>query len=641
MKFTKCEIGPLIGLTVFGSLAIQAAGAQENKELPNILWITSEDNSAYFTGCYGNSFATTPNIDRLAAQGFMYTHAYCPSAVSSPARNCIITGVYAASNGNENMRSNYRLSENIRTYPEYLREAGYYCTNNVKTDYNTPSINPALIWDESSARAHYKNRPAGKPFFAVFNIMTSHESSIHNPIPADKLRHDPSKVSLPPYHPDTPEIRHDWAQYYDKIEDMDAQVGQLLKELEESGLAENTIVMYYGDNGGVLARSKRFMYETGTRIPFIVRIPGKYKDLYPAAKPGDKVDRLIDFADLTPTLLSITGVLIPDYMQGEAFLGGQKTEDPQYVYMSRQRMDERYDLVRAARDNRYRYIRNYMPFRISMQHVDYLFNAASARSWEEAFREGRTNEVQGRYFLPKPVEELYDTENDPWEINNLADDPVYRKVLLRMRKAESAWMNEVRDAGLIPETEYDQFVGEGSMYEYMRSPDCPFSDLMKASEMALSGGAGTLKKLVRYLNSDHSALRYWGATGLLILKENARPALSELKKALLDNSGAVATFAAEALYNLGEKDAATAAYINILQDTITYDMTDRNFALNSIDAIDARSPETEAAIIKLYKEQSSMVRGFEARYSAYDVLMSEYLMKKWGISNSTEVTGNK
>ncbi|MFH0843371.1 MAG: sulfatase [Bacteroidota bacterium] len=633
MKIIKSEIYPLIGLTVIGSLSFQAALAQNDKELPNILWITSEDNSAYFTGCYGNSFATTPNIDRLAAQGFMYTHAYCPSAVSSPARNCIITGVYAASNGNENMRSNYRLSKNIRTYPEYLREAGYYCTNNVKTDYNTPSINPALIWDESSARAHYKNRPAGKPFFAVFNIMTSHESSIHNPVPAEKLRHNPSKVTLPPYHPDNPEMRHDWAQYYDKIEDMDAQVGQLLKELEESGLAENTIVMYFGDNGGVLARSKRFMYETGTRIPFIVRIPERYKNFYPAEKPGDKVDRLIDFADLAPTLLSISGVQIPGYMQGEAFLGSKKTEDPEYVYMSRQRMDERYDLVRAIRDRRYRYIRNYMPFRIPMQHVDYLFNAASARSWEEAFREGKTDEVQSRYFLPKPVEELYDTENDPWEINNLADDPAYRKMLLRMRKAETAWMNEVRDAGLIPETDYDQFMGDGSMYDHMRSPDCPFSDLMKASETALSANAGNLKKFVRYLNSDNSAVRYWGATGLLILKEDALPAINELIKASNDRSGAVATLAAEALFGLGEKDAAAAAYINILQDTITYDMTDRNFALNSIDAIDARAPVTEAAIIKLYKEQSSRVKGFEARYSTYDVLMSEYLMNKWGLKD--------
>ena len=617
-----------ISLTVISSFAYQAATAQNSEERPNILWIVSEDNSAYFTGCYGNSFATTPNIDRLAGEGFLYTHAYCTNAVSSPSRNTIITGVYAASNGNENMRSEYPMSKSVHTYPEYLRAAGYYCTNNSKTDYNTPDINPAAIWDESSPKAHYKNRPAGKPFFAVFNLMTSHESSIHNPIPAEKLRHDPEKIVLPPYHPDTPEMRHDWAQYYDKIEDMDAQVGQLLKELEGSGLANNTIVMYYGDNGGVLARSKRFVYETGTRIPFIIRVPEKYKNLYPAEKPGDKVNRLIDFADLAPTLLSIAGVKIPDYIQGRAFLGAQKTEDPEYVYMSRQRMDERYDLVRAVRDKQFRYIRNYMPFRITMQHVDYLFNAISAQSWEKAYKEGKTNEIQSRFFHEKPVEELYDSENDPWEVNNLAGDPKYRSVLDRMRKAETEWMNEVRDAGLIPETDYSYFLGEGSLYDYMHSAECPFNDLMKASSLAVLGNREDIKRFTGYLKNQNSAIRYWGATGLLILKNDARPAINELKEASKDKSGAVATLAAEALYGLGEKSTSANAYINILQDTLNYDMTDRNFALNSIDAINMTSEEVIAAVKTLYNEQGRKATGF-ARYNYYDVLMSEYLLKKW------------
>jgi N-sulfoglucosamine sulfohydrolase len=635
MKLTKSENYAAIGLTLVSSFATQVSKAQIPDSLPNILWIVSEDNSAYFTGCYGNSFATTPNIDRLAREGFLYTHAYCPNAVSSPARNTIITGAYAASNGNENMRSNYPLSKYIHTYPEYLRKEGYYCTNNFKTDYNTSGINPAEIWDESSPKAHYRNRPEGKPFFAVFNLMTSHESSIQVSIPAGKLRHDPSKVILPPYHPDTPEMRHDWAQYYDKIEDMDAQVGALLRELEESGLVENTIVMYYGDNGGVLARSKRFMYETGTQIPFIVRIPEKYTYLFPANKPGDKVDRLINFVDLAPTLLSIAGIPIPDYMQGQAFLGTQKTKDPDYVYMSRQRMDERYDLVRAVRDKKYRYIRNYMPFRITMQHVDYMFNAPSAKSWENAFNEGKTNTVQSKFFQPKPLEELYDMENDPWEINNLADDRRYKAVLLRMRKAEKVWMNDIRDVGLIPETEYDTFIGEKSMYDYMHSAACPFKELIKASELATLGGVKYLNTFIGYLKNNNAAIRYWGATGLLILKNNARPAINALKEASYDKSGAVATLAAEALFGLEEKDAAISAYINILQDTITYKMAERNFALNSIDAVDAKSPEMIAAVNKLFNEQSVKIKGFESRYSLYDVLMAEYLMKKWGIKNPT------
>ncbi len=603
---------------------------EEKAELPNILWIVSEDNSAYFTGCYGNSFATTPNIDRLAAQGFLYTHAYSPNAVSSPSRNTIITGAYSASNGNEQMRSNYPKSEEVRTYPEYLRKAGYYCTNNSKTDYNTSGIDPALIWDESSNKAHYKNRPEGKPFFAVFNLMTSHESSIHKPVPAQQLRHDPSKVVLPPYHPDTPEMRHDWAQYYDKIEDMDREVGVLLKELEESGLADNTIVMYYGDNGGGLARSKRFMYETGTHVPLVVRIPEKYKFMFPAKKPGERVDRLVNFVDLAPTLLSIAGIAAPEYMQGQAFLGRYRTGDPRYVFMSRQRMDERYDMVRAVRDKKYRYIHNYMPFRITLQHLDYLFTAPSALSWEKAFMEGKTDELRSRYFRTKPIEELYDTENDPWEIKNLAGDPAYRKVLMRMRKAENEWRKEVRDVGLIPETEYEDFMGEKSMYDYMRSPGCPLDELLEVSGLATSGNPKDLDSFAGFLKHANSAIRYWGVTGLLILKEGARAAIPELKTASTDRSGSVATLAAEALYGLGEKEAAIKAYTTVLKDTVTYGMKDRNFALNSIDAVDAKDPGIVEAVRSLYYKKSSDSQGFAARYSNYDITMSEYLLKKWG-----------
>jgi N-sulfoglucosamine sulfohydrolase len=268
----------LSGFFAFGLIS----GCQEPRpaELPNILWITSEDNSP-FAGCYGDTFATTPNMDKLAADGFLYTHAFANAPVCAPARNTILTGVYASSGGHSHMRSQYPKSDLVQPYPVYLREAGYYCTNNVKEDYNLPGHQTKGIWDESSRTAHYKNRQPGQPFFAVFNSTLSHESSIHRRTPLDQLRHDPAKVTLPPYHPDTPDMRHDWAQYYDKIEDMDAWIGTILKELDESGEAENTIVFYYGDHGGVLARSKRFLYNTGTKVPFIVRIPEKYKYLLP------------------------------------------------------------------------------------------------------------------------------------------------------------------------------------------------------------------------------------------------------------------------------------------------------------------------------------------------------------------------
>lgn len=630
MKIKPIVNNSLVGLAALSALPIMSCDNKIPDELPNILWITSEDNSAYFTGCYGNDFATTPNIDRLAEDGFIYTHAYAPCPVCSPARNTIITGVYAASNGNEQMRSNYPKSESVHTYPEYLRQIGYYCTNNSKTDYNAATIFPNEIWDESSNTAHYINRPEGKPFFAVFNLMTSHESQIHRQIPTEELRHDPSQVTLPPYHPDTHEIRHDWAQYYDIVEDMDTEVGALLRELDSLGLADNTIIFYYGDHGGVLARSKRFIYETGTRVPFVIRIPEKYKYLYPAKKPGQKVDRMVNFVDLAPTLLSIAGIAIPEYMQGSAFLGQQKTKDPEYTFMTRQRMDERYDMVRAVRDKQYRYIRNYMPFRITMQHINYLFNAPSAQSWEDAFKTGATNEVQSRFFLPKPVEELYNTENDPWEVNNLIDDPAHADVLERMRNVLDQWEKDCYDAGLIPETDYQNFMGNASMYDYMRSPECPFDKLFEASRMATLGSAQDIPQYIEYLKDDNSAVRYWGVTGLLIHKDNAHDAIPELVESAGDKSAAVAALSAETLYNLGEKEAAIKTYIRLLQDTVTYNMTDRNYALNSIDAINDASPEIISTVKKIYNRESASMQGF-ARYSVYDISMSEYLLRKWGI----------
>ncbi|MDZ7372322.1 MAG: sulfatase-like hydrolase/transferase, partial [candidate division KSB1 bacterium] len=214
-------------LKMAGAAAV-AGGAWiscRESERPNILWITSEDNSPLF-GCYGDTFAATPNFDRLAKESVVFDNAFAASPVCAPARNCLVTGVYPASTGTEPMRSRYPLPAFIRPYPLFLREAGYYCTNNVKTDYNFFG-DDASYWDECSTTAHYKNRPSGKPFFAVFNYTISHESSLHSSIPTDQLRHDPAKVKLPPYHPDTPEIRHDWAQYYDKIQDLDEQVGRV------------------------------------------------------------------------------------------------------------------------------------------------------------------------------------------------------------------------------------------------------------------------------------------------------------------------------------------------------------------------------------------------------------------------------
>ena len=592
------------------------------EQLPNILWLTTEDNSP-FLGCYGDSFATSPHLDKLASEGFIYTHAYANAPVSAPTRNTILTGVYACSGGHHHMRSEYKKSDIVRCYPEFLREAGYYCTNNVKEDYNIPPIQTKEIWDESSNRAHYKNRKPGQPFFAVFNNTTTHESSIHKWIPTEKLRHDPQKVTLPPYHPDTEEMRHDWAQFYDKIEDMDVWVGKMLQELDESGEAENTIVIYYGDHGGILPRAKRFTYESGTRVPFIVRIPEKYKYLYPNKKTGTKVDRLVSFVDLAPTLLSIIGTKIPDWMQGHAFLGKQKTTDPEYVFMFRGRMDERYDMTRALRDKKYRYIRNYMPHRMYGIHNNYQWQAPSMQSWERAYLEGQCDAVQSIFWNPKPAEELYDTENDPWEIHNLAAAPAYRKTLERMRAAHNALVSDILDVGFIPEGEFYFRTKDMPLYDYMRSAKLPFSQMLETANLASDGNLQNLERFTELLQSDESLIRYWAATGLLILKNDARPAIQQLIKALDDPSPDVAMIVAEALYHLGEKEIG----INALLKALEYsEIPVRTYALNAIEYTDERSTKVQQTILALADKSKG-----DDDPMRYDLRMTNWLKEKWGI----------
>jgi len=604
-----------------GLAALLCAGcATSRNELPNILWITSEDN-ARMLGCYGDSFATTPNLDRLAAEGFLYTNAYANAPVCAPARNTIITGVHACSAGNGQMRSNYAKSELVKPYTEFLRQKGYYCTNNSKTDYNYADIRLEEMWDECGREAHYKNRGEGQPFFAIFNFTTSHESSIHNPLPDSVLRHRPEEVTLPPYHPDTPEMRHDWAQYYDRVEEMDRQVGEVLQELEEAGLAGNTIVFYYSDHAGVLGRSKRFLYETGTHVPMIIRIPARYRHLFPERSTGSHVERLVSFVDLAPTLLSLTGQKAPEYMQGSAFLGRYRQAEPDYVYMFRDRMDERHDMSRSIVDREFRYTRNFNPNRIYLQHLEYLWRAPSMRSWEEAYRSGQCNEVQSRWWKPKPAEELYDTENDPWEVNNLAGDPAHAERLAAMRRACMEIGASIRDAGYIPEADRAVRTGDMAAYDYMRSGLVPFEEIRKAAWVASEADPGNMEQLLAWLGHEDGAVRYWAAQGLLILGEASRPHLDRVKQAAFDDAWNVSIAAAELLYILGEEELARDAYARVLG--CDQPMA-RVQALSSIDQVNG-SPEV------FLEPCLDLLKNDEVLDRQYDPRMIRWLFEKWGV----------
>ena len=543
------------------NITVYSQTADSNPQPPNILWIVSEDNSTLLRS-YGDTFATTPVLDQLAAEGILYENALATAPVCAPSRSTLITGVYPTSMGTQHMRSHNAIPDFIKLFPKYLREQGYYCTNNSKEDYNI--ANYENVWDESSKQATYKNRPEGQPFFAIFNLTISHESSLHKPL--DSLIHDPEQVPIPPYHPRTPEMKHDWAQYYDKVTMMDTQVGELLQELEDQGLADNTIVFYYSDHGGVLGRSKRFMYESGLHIPLIIRFPEKYRNLAPGA-PGTRTDRIVTFADFAPTMLSLTGVDVPDYMQGKAFLGAQQQPEREYGYCFRDRMDEVYDLSRSTRDKQYFYTRNYMPHRIYGQYLQYLWRAPSMSSWEEAYQNGELNKVQSAFWETKPPEELYDVKQDPDNVRNLAQDPQYQSVLKRMRQANAGWVRETRDAGFLPEAEMIARAQAKGMtiYELVRQPDLPLSQIVATAEMASMGEPKNLPKLISALDNPESGIRYWAATGCVILGEKAAPAREKLLKLLDDPSPDVVVASAEAMYQLGEKQRSVAALVKTLQ----------------------------------------------------------------------------
>ena len=550
---------------------------------PNIVWITSEDNGPHL-GCYGDSFATTPNLDQLAARGMIYRACWSNAPVCAPARTAIISGLYPTSTGSEHMRSTVRLPAGMKMVPQFLREAGYYCTNKSKEDYNLEK--PGQVWDESSGKAHWRNRQPGQPFFAVFNSTVTHESQIrsrpHKPV------HDPARVRVPAYHPDAVEVRQDWAQYYDKMAEMDAIAGRHLRELDEAGLADDTIIFYYGDHGPGMPRSKRWPYNSGLHVPLIVHVPAKYRHLAPMQySPGGTTERLVSFVDLAPTLLSLAGIEPPEYLQGRAFMGRFEAAPNEYLHGFRGRMDERYDMVRTVRDGRFVYVRNFMPHRIYGQHVAYMFQTPTTRVWKNLFDQGKLTPAQARFWRTKPSEELYDLANDPDEVDNLAESPEHREILARLRTAMRDHALRVRDVGFLPEAEIHSRSRGRTPYEMGHDANAfPLERILATAELASSSRPDTINQLRAAFNDGDSAVRYWAATGMLNRGRDAVEATRpELHRALSDDSPSVRVVAAEALARHGS-DADRRAALPVLVDLASFDRHGLYVAIHALNAID-------------------------------------------------------
>ncbi|WP_225198937.1 sulfatase [Gluconobacter oxydans] len=492
-----------------GAKARPAPAVPSTDRKPNIIWIVCHDIHAPLLGCYGNPLAATPTIDALAREGIRFEHAYAAAPVCSPSRFSLVTGLYPQSCGPaENMRAVARVAGQFQNLPEQMREAGYYCTNNVFTDYNC-DLDPKAIWDECSLTAHWRNRPEGKPFFAVYNYLITHESHLFE---TGATMTDPARVSIPPYLPDMPDIRDSIARNIDMVNRQDRAVAHILDELHQDDLVKDTIVMFFADHGGVQPRTKRYCYEGGLHVPLIVRFPEKYRHLA-HREAGRPSPDLVSLVDMAPTTLSLAGAAIPPHMQGQPFLGRRIGASRDHVFSGRNRMDERLDLMRTVRNRRYRYIRNYMPHRIYGQHNAYEWKGRGYQSWEEEWLAGRLNATQAAFWQAKPGEELYDIEADPHQISNLVDDPAHLGALRDLRGVLDAQMIAIHD---------NAFIAEGlpqQGYQESRQPGAyPLPALMALGAKVIQRRAENLPAFRTYLQDKNEVLRYWAATGILAVQ---------------------------------------------------------------------------------------------------------------------------
>ncbi|EDY20743.1 sulfatase [Chthoniobacter flavus Ellin428] len=581
----------LLALALTANLAFAA-------DRPNILWVVSEDNNP-FLGCYGDPLAHTPTLDKLAKEGVLYERCYA-WPVCAPSRFTLITGMYPTTCGPaEHMRANGKIPDWLHGFPTYLRQAGYFTSNNAKTDYNSPISIPEA-WVDQGKKAHWRNRPDPKqPFFSVFNHEVTHESCLfpEKELPLDFPPMDPAKVRIPAYQPDTPEIRADWARYYNHMTVLDEQIAAKLKMLADDGLADDTIIFYYGDNGGVLPRSKRFLEQSGVSVPLIVYFPPKWRHLAPAA-PGSRISDPVSFLDFSETVLSLAGVKIPDYMQGHAFAGNAKAPAIQYVHITRDRMDERYDMMRSISDGHYIYVHNYRPDLPFVQPLEYQFKARGYQSWARVAAEGKLTKDTAQFWGEKPTEELYEMSTDPDSVHNLAKDSKYHDVMARMRAELKRVVLQNKDNGFLPEGSVLEGY-EASHKEGAWPVENVYALATKASERDLAN----LPALLEALEDSSEPMRWWAAQGCTMLGDKASSAAPALRKHLNDDSGAVQVAAAEALARMGQVKEALPTLEKRLQALDT-----PQFALQAGNVLD-RLGEIARPSLPIMKQVQEKVAG--------------------------------
>lgn len=551
-------------LAVFAARATGSLAADNRQPRPNIVWILSEDSSVHYFRLYGHQLGATPQIEKLAGEGVAFDHAFSCSPVCSVARTTLMTGMYAPRVGFQHHRR-FRpaaLPAGGELFPAYLREAGYYTTNNAKKDYN---VEEGEVWDQSSNDASWRNRPSPEtPFFHMQTITLSHESSLHFP-PAQMdqpTSTKPADVELAPYHPDTPTFRYTHARYFDRIRAVDAEVGRIVGRLKEDGLLDSTIIFYFGDHGGVLPRSKSYLYETGLHVPLVVRAPEKWRSRI-GVKTGRREAGFVSFVDFAPTVLHLAGVEIPETLDGKPFLGPEvsadelRRRDEAYGYADR--FDEKYDLCRSLRKGRYKYIRHYHAFQPEALQNNYRYNMLAYAEWRDLHRQGKLNAAQSGFFQPKPVEALYDLEADPQEVKNLATDPAYADTLNDLRGRLQTWVKGLPDLSFYPESYLvEKALPDGAAFGATHAEE--IARLVDIADLSLSPPAEAAPRLKAALASEQRWERYWALIACSCLGEQAKSLAPIARSLLNDSEPLVRVRAAEFLAILGAADPQPTLY---------------------------------------------------------------------------------
>ncbi|PZX49627.1 arylsulfatase A-like enzyme [Algoriphagus chordae] len=560
MKFFK--------IVSLGLIFISFSGFSQQ---PNILWITIEDTSPQFIGSYGNENARTPVMDKFTQEGVRFTNAFSTGTVCSPSRTAIITGVKTYELGTGNHRSKYAIPSEIKGFPYYLQQAGYYVTNNSKTDYNVANEKAfiAEAWDESSNKAGWWDRAEEQPFFAVFNYNESHQSrTMTNPYEwyveevleklseEERIRED--EFEMPPFYRDSPEMRKQMARVYNSLKLTDNRIGELIARLESDGLLDETIIFIFADHGEGMPRGKTNGINFGYRVPFTIWFPPKYEHLSPWGT-GASSDELVSFEDLAPTLISLVGEKVPKYMRGRVLLGDESDAGVDQLFLSSDRSDNGIDMVRTVTNGRYVYSRNFMPFMPEARYIRYMEIGEIKQLMRTDYENDALDSLQRSLFEPRVAEVLYDIENDLWETSNLIDQPEYRELVEEMRSALDAHVLEQKDVMFLPEFELDNISKTSTPYEFRQDLDqYPIEQIYEVAKLSGFRSKEVMLQQLEILKSDNEMLRYWAAIGLRSQeKEMLLPFADQLTNGLNDKYAPVSIILAAILYELNQSNEAT------------------------------------------------------------------------------------